>query len=363
MSVAAAAVVVSSHLLSYGVSQLPWAALTQRWGSVRALRVSLAGAGVCAGAAAAAPSLQWLVASRVLGGVFLAAAVPAALLYVATHVRAEEQQRGFAAIVAANGVGIVLATATAAGAAAAGQWRVGYAAASIFLLGCSLSVRRLVEHGDTGGGGGDVAAGDVSCDVDTGTEARLPHRLQDLVGARVADVGRPALLVLVEGVTVVGGVMVLPVLADAADVPSLIGWTSLVLYGAAMPISSRALAHLRRTPAALPARTVVGAAVLVAGSAVLWLAPPVLSVLATAALLGCCWSVLHPVLQEAATQVWPLRRAYAVAIFVTALFVGSGLGAQAFAFAAGRGAAATSFALLVGALTLLIAERLTRPAS
>lgn len=350
VSVAAAAAVVSSHLLCYGASQLPWAALTQRWGSVRALRISLGGAGVFAAAAAAAPNLSWLVASRALGGLFLAAAVPAALLYVATQVRAEEQQRGFAAIVAANGIGIVLATGIAAVSVAADRWRGGYLAVAMFLLACSLSVRTLVETRDTPG-------------LDAGEAGQPRRRLQHVVGARVADVVRPALLVLIEGVTVVGGVMALPVLADAADLPSAVGWISLALYGLAMPMSGRVLAQWRRVPAGLPGRTVLGGLVVLVSSAGLWLAPPLLAVLATAALLGCCWSALHPVLQEAATRVWPLRPAYALGIFVTSLFVGSGLGAQAFAFAAERGAGVTSLALLVGALTLLLAERVTRSAS
>ena len=349
MSVAAAAVVVSSHLLSYGASQLPWAAITQRWGSVRALRVSLGGAGVFAAAAGAAPNLQWLVASRVVGGMFLAAAVPAALLYVATQVRPEEQQRGFARIVAANGIGIVLATGVAAVAVAGEQWRGGYLAVAVFLVGCSLSVRTLAETRE-GCAPARLAVSQVA----------QPRRLQHVVGARVGDVVRPALLVMIEGVAVVGGVMVLPVLADAAELPSSVGWISLAVYGFAMPISSRALVQWRRIPASLPGRTVLGGFLLLAASAGLWLAPPLVGVLATAALLGCCWSALHPVLQESATHVWPLRRAYALGIFVTALFVGSGTGAQAFAFAAERGAGVTSLALLVGALALLLAERLTR---
>lgn len=367
--VAAAAVVVSGHLLAYGAGQLPWAALTQRWGAVRALRASLCGAGVFAGAAAAAPSVQWLVASRAVGGLFIAAAVPAALLYVGTYVRADEQHRGFSAIVAANGVGIVLATGVAAVAVATEQWRAAYAVVGLLLVGCSLAVGALnkprrgapaVAHEGrrAAPGGGDDAARDGP--VNTVHGVVRANRLQHVVGAPPVDVVRPAVLVFVEGATVIGAVMVLPVLAAAAALPPAIGWISVAVYGLAMPISSRALTHRRTVGVGLPVRTALGCAVLVAAGAVLWLAPALAAVLVTAALLGACWSAVHPTLQESAAQAWPRRRAYALGVFVTALFAGSAAGTQAFAFAAAGGASVTALALLLGALALLIAERLTR---
>ncbi len=340
----AVAVVASGHLLGYGLSQLPWGALLARCGPLLTMRVALTGAALSAAAAAAAPSLGWLIAARVIGGALLGAAVPAALLYVGTRVPATARPNGLAAIVSANGLGIAVAVALAVVATSADAWWLAYAITAAALLACALGLNVLREQPPKPA---PVSQGEAS-----------PSRAWSAPAAyRVA---RTLVLVLVEGALVVGAVMVLPTVADRAGLDRRVAALTLLVFGLTMALTGQLLSRWL-LPFTLASRARL-AAVLLAGLPLAgWAFPPLLALSILALLLGAAWSALHPVLQAAATASWPDRTPAVLALFVTALFVGGAAGSQALAsVATSRGIVMFTVVCAAGGLLLAGIERGTR---
>jgi predicted MFS family arabinose efflux permease len=342
-SLAAVAVVASGHLLAYGLSQLPWVGLLARYGPVLTMRVAMGGAGLSAGVAALAPSLVWLIAARVVGGAFLGAAVPAALLYVGTRVPAPDRPRGFAAIVSANGLGIVLAVAIALLATASDLWWLAYLMTGAVLLACAMAVTGLRAN--------DVSTHHEPGGVDL---VALPRRRQ------LNRVLRTMALVLIEGAIVVGAVVVLPALADGAGHNRQVAAATVAVFGITMPLTG---VLLRRWPISftLAVRVPLAAAVLCLLPFTVVSGLSLIGLVIIAVLLGVAWSALHPVLQSAATTVWPRRTPAVLALFVTALFFGGAVGSQVLAMvAAGNDGLTFTLICTAGGLSLLAVERLTR---
>jgi len=340
------ALVTSGHLVAYGLCQLPWSAVLSRLGPVAVMRIALLGAGVSACLAALAPNLEWLILARVVGGSFLAAAVPAALLYVGTRIHPDGRQRGFEGIVASNGLGIILAVGIAILATAVDEWRLGYLASGVMLTLSGLLVGTLRRPRTT--------------DLFTtkGTANSQPPVVSDR--GHVGRTARAVGLVFVEGMVIVGAVLVLPALAEGAGQGRTTSAATVAVYGLAMSVTGLVT---RRLPPLRTLATRVRAASLLICAPVLVLAvwPPLPALLTGAALLGAAWSVLHPALQDAATQSWPSRTPMVLALFVSALFLGSAGGSQLFAsLAEGPGRVAAGLTFVVGAALLQLEERLTR---
>lgn len=341
------AMVTSGHLLAYGVSQLPWSGVLARRGPVRVMRMTLVVAGASACSAALAPDLGWLVVARVIGGAFLAPAVPTALLYVGTRLQGDIRRRGFEGIVSANGIGIVLAVAIASVATATNAWRLGYLVSGIMLTGCGLltsGLQESVTHSEPRSGMRAVPA-------ETSTERDGGHLGRTL---------RVMSLVFVEGAVVVGAVLVLPALAEAAGQVRVTSAATLAVYGLAMPLTRAAMRRLPLlTTLTAPVRS--AALLLCALPLLLVVCPPIPALLTTAALLGAAWSILHPALQDAATRSWPSRTPTVLALFVSALFLGGATGTQAFAaLAEGSGTLMLAVGCTAGAVLLILVERLSR---
>jgi predicted MFS family arabinose efflux permease len=342
-SLAAVAVVASGHLLAYGVSQLPWTAVLARRGPVPTMRLALAGAGLCAVGAAWAPDLGWLIAARVAGGALLGAAVPAALLYVGTVVAPAHRPRGFAAIVSANGLGIVVAGAIAVVATSTDLWWVAYLLTGVALMACGLAVGGLPDD---------------EWPLRNGTSTPETHPV-GTEGGSVLRVARSVALVLVEGAVVVGAVVVLPALADRSGHGGQVAAGTVAVYGLTMPLTGWALRRWRLHFTVVARVRWAGAFLLLLPVPVLALPLPV-ALAAAAVLLGVAWSVLHPVLQAAAAGAWPPRTPVVLGVFVTALFVGSAVGSQGLALVGdAAGALACALVCAAGGLLLLAVERLT----
>jgi predicted MFS family arabinose efflux permease len=342
-SLAAVTIVASGHLLAYGVSQLPWTAVLARHGPVLTMRLALAGAGLSAVAAAVAPGLGWLVVARVVGGALLGAAVPAALLYVGTVVAPLQRPQGFAAIVSANGLGIVVAVAIAVAATSTDLWWAAYLLTGAVLIACAWAAAGLPDG--------------ASADRDlTSHDAQA---VATRAGGAVARVVRPVALVLVEGAVVVGAVVVLPALAQRSGQSVQVAAATVAVYGISMPLTGWAL---RQWPLPFTVATRMRWAVaclLLLPVAVIVL-PPLVALATDAVLLGVAWSVLHPVLQAAATGAWAARTPVVLGLFVTALFAGSALGSQALALVSDTATVlVTASVCAAGGLLLLAVERLT----
>ncbi len=341
------AMVTSGHLLAYGLSQLPWSGVLAWRGPVRVMWITLVFAGVSACCAALAPGLGWLILARVAGGAFLAPAVPAALLYVGTRLSADVRRRGFEGIVSANGLGIFLAVGIASVATATNAWRWSYLVSGIMLAGCGLLTSRLPESVTPVEPLSGVSA------AHTGTSIERE-------GGHFGPVLRVMSLVFIEGAVVVGAVLVLPALAESAGHVHMTSAATVGVYGLAMSITG---AVMRRLPplTTLTAQVRLVALLLCALPLLLLVCPPLPALLTSAALLGAGWSILHPALQDAATRSWPSRTPTVLALFVSALFLGSAAGTQVFAaLAEDSGTLLVGVGCVAGAVLLTLVERLGR---
>lgn len=345
------ALVLSGNLASYGLTQIPWSVVLNRLGPVPVMRLSLIGAGTSACCAALAPSLASLVIARVVGGALLAAAVPAALLYVGTRLPGERRRHAFEGIVAANGLGIVIAVAIATIAVLAGVWRVGYLGSGFLLMtgGVLLFGLRLPTQRYTLSDVGSMAATD-----DHLAAIQVPR------WGHVKRSLRPVLLAMVEGVVILGAVVVLPAVAERSGLSRVTSAGTIAVYGLAMPATSMLL---RGFPMSftLAVRTRIACMLLLTLPIAAATLPPLAALFTTAAMLGASWSVLHPALQSAATGAWVSRAPLVVSLFVSALFLGSASGSQFFAsIAQNGGPMQIGLACVAGSGVLYLMERLTR---
>src|SRR5690348_8425274 len=70
------------YFLCYGLAQVGWAVVSDRFGRVRTMRLALLLAMAGGLLSAMAPGIGWLVAARGITGGCFAAAIPGALVYV-----------------------------------------------------------------------------------------------------------------------------------------------------------------------------------------------------------------------------------------------------------------------------------------
>lgn len=296
----AAATVASAYFLCYGLSQPLWGLTSDRLGRVRTLRATLALASAAGLLSAVAPTLPLLVVARATTGVCMAAAVPAALIWVGDAVPVERRQRIVTDLSAATAVGITAATALGGALTLAVSWRAGFLLPAVSAALLVPLLRRLAEPAR-----GPRAAG------------RLRAVLTDRWGLSLL------VLALVEGGALLG---LLPYLTPAAEStgssPTAAGAVA-ALYGVGLLAASRVVRRLagRTSPVVFLAAGAAGLAVAQAALAVSQDA----AVVGLAALLwGAAWAPLHSTMQAWATEVAPNARAAAVSLFAAAVFVGSG---------------------------------------
>lgn len=340
VSFAAAAAVASGYFLAYGLMQPVWGMVSDRIGRVRAMRVALLGAAAAGVGSALAPGLVVLAVTRVAAGGCFAALIPASLVYVGDSWPAEVRQRPLSEVLAASSLGIATATAGAGLLADVAGWRTVPAAAAVAAAGLWFALRSLPE----------------------------PDRAP-VTGNPVRSIGRVlaqrwALLVLllafVEGAVVLGVLTYLAPAVQSLGATAALAGLVAAAFGVGAVFWAQAVRRLvgRLTPAALAA---VGGLFLVAAWAVPAVTVTVPTVVVAGLLAGGAWAFLHSTLQTWATQVVPEERATTVALFATALFLGSGLGTALAAGPAGAGSFAELFRVgLAAAVPLAVAAAVAR---
>jgi len=297
----AAAQVATAYFLTYGLMQAVWAAVSDRLGRVRTLRLAFAVAGATGLASAAAPSLGLLLVARALAGAAFAAAVPGALVYTGDTVPPHARQSALADLMTGAALGMALSTA---GAAAIGQylhWRWAFGVAALIALGLAWRLRVLPEP-----------------------PRAVPTRFDRAVREVLRD--RWAVLVLAlafaEGMVLVGFVTYFPLTLQEGGLSTTAAGSAVTAFGISTMLFARLVKSLsRRTSAARLSGIGAVCAVLAYGAAA---ADPALpGVLAACLLLGAARAFLHSTLQAWVTDVVPGQRATAVSLFSTLMFTGS----------------------------------------
>ena len=306
---------VTAFTLAYGVCQLFWGPVGDRYGKYRVIAIACLLSAATAGAAALAHSLPMLAALRLLSGVTAAAVIPLAMAFIGDHVPYERRQATLARFIAGQIMGLIGGQVIGGIVGDQLGWRAVFLVlAAMFLLAGLLLLRELRT---------DSLPPPVLA-----TPARPAQLALNYLRLFRRPWPRTVLAtVFVEGFLFFGALAYVGVALHAAHGLSftLVGVVlgSFGVGGVLYAFNARALvARLgERGLAAL------GGAVIAAGYLALPFAPTAWLAALAIGLLGLGFYMLHNTLQTNATQMAPEARGLAVSTFASCFFIGQGLGA------------------------------------
>ena len=346
---------VTAFTLAYGVCQLFWGPVGDRWGKYRTITLACLLSAATAGVAALAHSLPMLAVLRLLGGVTAAAIIPLAMAFIGDHVPYAQRQATLARFIAGQILGLIGGQIIGGIVGDLLGWRAVFLVlAALFLMAGLLLWREL-------------GAGALPPPV-----LGAPARPAQLAMTYLRLVRRPwprtvLLTVFAEGFLFFGA---LAYVGLAMRQSYGLTYTMVGMVLGAFGVGGVCYAlNARRLLARLGERGLArgGGCLLALGYLALPLAPtPWLAALAIG-LLGLGFYMLHNTLQTNATQMAPEARGLAVAAFAGCFFLGQGLGAGAGGLIVdgpGTTFLFTAVAPLLLVLALAFAHRLRhRPAS
>jgi len=326
-----------AYFLAYGLSQPLWGAVSDRFGRVLTMRVTLLLAGICSIASAASGTVLLLALTRGLAGGLFGATYPAALIYLGDTVRADVRQRDVARLMVGVALGTALASVGAGIVADVLSWRVMFVLTGLAATLLAARLGALAEPAREHHGGTFLRP--------IGYVGRSPVALFVLLCA------------LAEGAVLLGTITLLPPAIEHAGASTTVAGLATGVYGAAVFAFSTLVGRVSQSWP--PARLIIlGSVAAVLACALLAASQQVAAGVVAAILLGLAWTAMHSTLQTWATEVLPAARATVVSFFAGSLFVGSSLAAVVAADLADAGRYGVLFAVsaaLAGPLGLAAA--------
>jgi predicted MFS family arabinose efflux permease len=310
---AAASGTITAFVLSYGLLQVVYGPLGDRFGRMRTIAAAALVSAFGSAACAAAPSLEALVAARLAAGATIGALIPLALAWIGDSFPYEGRQAVLARFLIGQMLGLAFGTALAGWMGEIFGWRsIFMLFAALFVLICAALALELARN--------PLAAQRAAPRPFIRGVMRLPRLLGE------APVRRLLATVFAEGLLVSGAFAFVAVyLQQHHGVgPGLAG--TLVAAYAGGGLLYAALA--RRAVAALGERGLVGigGAALALGFGGLAVSPWTATSTLFIAVVGVGYYMMHTTLQTHATQISPEERGSAIALFAAALFLGGGSG-------------------------------------
>lgn len=311
------AAVISAFALAYGALQLFYGPIGDRLGKVRVVAWATLACTAGNAAAAFAPSLDWLIASRVVSGMAAAGIIPLTMAWIGDSVPYEQRQEVLAKLLGATVFGMI-----------GGQWLGGLIAdvvgwrfafgllALIFLSSGAFALQQSGRHSPA-------------------HPAPVSSWRQRFVTVLEIPWARTVLLVTcLEGALVFSALAFIPTfLHQHLDFTITAAGATAALYGVGGWIYSRCARRLlaglgEAGLAVLGALCLAAAFGTIAGLSVWqWALPACL-------LAGFGFYALHNTLQTHATQMAPTVRGTAVSLFACLLFIGQSMGVVVAAWAA-----------------------------
>jgi YNFM family putative membrane transporter len=331
-SVEAVSQAAAAYFLCYGIAQIAWAMVSDRLGRVRTMRLALLFAMVAGLASAVVPNVLLLVVTRGLAGACFAAAIPTSLVYIGDTVPMQVRQAPLTDLMTSSALGMTLATVTAGAIADFSSWRVAFALTAVAAGVLSFFMGKMV-------------------DPQLGPPPRVWSSLRGVL------TNRPALLVLVlvlvEGLVLLGPLTFLPVVLHASGLSVPVAGLLTAAYGASVLVFARVVKARTRTmsPALL---ILVGGGVTVLAYALLVITHAAVAVVVATVLLGGGWAFMHSTMQTWATDMAPGYRATAVSLFATLLFTGSAVGTAVFGPMVDAGSFTAMFAITLAVSVPLV---------
>jgi predicted MFS family arabinose efflux permease len=322
-SAADAAAAVSSYAIAYGVMQVFYGPLGDRFGKPRVIMLATGWCALSTACAAAAPTLQALVIARAAMGAGTAAIVPLSVAWIGDTVPLGERQQVLARFSGVTVFGLMIGPLLGGLFAQALSWRAAFVLLAVLFAGITCV---LLAHS---------RAGRVAPPAPAPRERPQPYLRQVL--ALLADPWAQRVLAAccVEAGLGIGSLAFVPtVLHTRFGLSLLEGGAVTALFGLGGFAFSRSAAPLLRAVHASTLPALAGAAL---GTAFLLLAVmPHWSWAAVAcAVGGFGFFMMHNTLQVQATQLSTTGTGVAVSVFTCSTFIGQSagvvLGAIAFA--------------------------------
>lgn len=344
VSLARAAWLLTAYMLPYGLCQLLFGPLADRYGKVTVCSHAMAAFSLGTACTALWPSFGAIVTLRALTGATAAGLIPLTLAYIGDTVPYERRQATIATLMAAAGASQALSTSLGGTLATVLSWR------EVFpVLGALAGASALALYG----------YGRHARRVPVLSTERPAYR-SVLTSPRMWPL---LLLVGSEGFLFMGGLAYLSgLLEQRFGLGALeIGWV-MAGTGAAQLLTARLMRRLipwlseRR-------RLAIGGAALALAYLACAVAPHWAVVALGGALIGVGFILCHTTLQTRATEAVPEARGTAVALFAFSLFLGAGLGTALLGVLlelSGFGVLFLSVGLALGVFTLITVRVLGR---
>lgn len=320
---AGAAGTITLFALAYGTMQLVWGPLGDRVGKLRIIAWAALAATLGSLACAAAPSLAWLSAARLLTGACCAAIIPLAIAFVGDTVDYANRQATLARLSSGTLTGLVAGQVFGGVAADTIGWRAGFVALAAVFLAAGVAALRMQRR----------IAG-AARPVPPSPAAEAVSLLRGWHAVLSGGWSRRVLgMALLEGALMFGALAFVPTwLHEQA------GLSLAAAGGAVAAVGVGGLAYTAFARRLIPrlgerGTLTLGGALVALGFVALSLAPraPGGSGAWTVALVACGvagvgFYMLHNTMQTFATQLAPQARATAIGVFAVALFVGQAVG-------------------------------------
>lgn len=348
-----AAQVISAFAIAYGLLQLVYGPLADRYGKFRVVSVAVLGCAASNLAAGFAPSLGWLVAFRAATGGTAAAIIPLTMAWIGDSVGYERRQEVLARLLSATVVGMIVGQWAGGVFADTLGWRSVFIALALLFAVSGIMMRLEMRRTHAASPREPQARRQAHADAPTGVPAQagFAQRLRKVIDEPWA---REVLAVsIVEGAVAYSAFAFVPSYLHQRFGLSM-AWAGavLALYGVGGFCYSRIapfmLARWGESGLARRGGIVLGVifVVLAAMPNWGWALPACFAG-------GLGFYMLHNTLQTHATQMAPTVRGTAVSLFSCALFFGQSIGVVAASWVVDHLSARAVFAAAAVALPIL----------
>jgi predicted MFS family arabinose efflux permease len=308
-TIAAAGLLISAYALPYGLFQLVYGPLADRFSRQRVIGAALILFALGMMVSSIAPSLPALTGLRLVTGAVAAGVIPVALALIGDAVPYTERQATLGRVISVAALGGVLSAALGGIVASLLSWRALFFGYGLVALGVALALLRqpLAVRASPGGGAG----------------LRAYRAIIEVAGVRALALYS---LVFFEGIAATGmaGYLGAFLRESAGFSYALIGGLLTINGLASMLVARQAGWLVRRLRER--GMLLLGGGLLTAAYAIVTLRPTLVFFPLAAMLTGAGFVIAHSTLQARATELMPSMRGTAVALFAFALFVGGALG-------------------------------------
>jgi len=334
-----AAQTVTAFAIAYGVLQLAYGPIGDRYGKYRVITLACAASALTAMACALAPSFGALVLARLIAGATTGALIPLSLAWIGDTIAYERRQPVLARFLLGQMFGIALGQLI--GGLGADHWGPGpvFAILAAWFTGAEVLLWRSAP-----------AATPPHPEARTGSAFTRFMAVLRIPWARFL-----LACIFLEGVMLFGALAFIPThLNRAYGMPLAVAGSVLMLYGVGgMVFAALSVVLVRRLGEVGLAAG--GGVVIVAALGVVALGSSPVVAAGAVLFAGLGFYMLHNTLQVNATQMAPAQRGSSVALFAASLFIGQSTGVALAGFAAERfGTGRVIFACALGVLVLAL---------